>query len=62
MQVDKYENDIAGLERQGKTAMLMAIEGKMAGIVAVADTIKENFHEAKFYIFFSHFNQLILLY
>ena len=46
MQVDKYENDIAGLERQGKTAMLMAIEGKMAGIVAVADTIKENFHEA----------------
>ena len=41
-----YENDIVGLESQGKTAMLMAIEGKMAGIVAVADTIKETSHEA----------------
>lgn len=30
-----------GLEREGKTAMLVAINGQYAGIVAVADTIKE---------------------
>ncbi|MDP2646370.1 MAG: heavy metal translocating P-type ATPase [Desulfobacterales bacterium] len=30
------------LEEQGKTAMLIAIDGKPAGIIAVADTLKEN--------------------
>ncbi|PRR69512.1 heavy metal translocating P-type ATPase [Neomoorella humiferrea] len=30
------------LEEQGKTAMLMAVNGKAAGIIAVADTLKEN--------------------
>jgi P-type Cu+ transporter len=30
-----------GLEKEGKTAMLAAIDGQYAGIVAVADTIKE---------------------
>ncbi|GAB6171512.1 heavy metal translocating P-type ATPase [Paradesulfitobacterium aromaticivorans] len=30
------------LESEGKTAMLMAIDGKAAGIIAVADTLKEN--------------------
>ncbi|KYC75527.1 MULTISPECIES: heavy metal translocating P-type ATPase [Bacillus] len=34
------------LEKQGKTAMLVAIEGRYAGIVAVADTIKETSKEA----------------
>ncbi|MET4566728.1 MULTISPECIES: heavy metal translocating P-type ATPase [Bacillus subtilis group] len=34
------------LEKQGKTAMLVAIEGCYAGIVAVADTIKETSKEA----------------
>ena len=29
------------LERVGKTAMLAAIDGQYAGLVAVADTIKE---------------------
>ena len=29
------------LEKQGKTAMLAAVDGIYAGIVAVADTIKE---------------------
>ncbi|KAA0544592.1 copper-translocating P-type ATPase [Bacillus sp. BGMRC 2118] len=29
------------LENEGKTAMLVAINGKLAGIVAVADTVKE---------------------
>ncbi|NMD68885.1 copper-translocating P-type ATPase [Bacillus sp. DNRA2] len=34
------------LEKEGKTAMLVAIDGKYAGIVAVADTIKETSKEA----------------
>ncbi|BDH61482.1 copper-translocating P-type ATPase [Lysinibacillus sp. PLM2] len=34
------------LERNGKTAMLAAINGQYAGIVAVADTIKETSKEA----------------
>jgi Cu+-exporting ATPase len=29
------------LEGQGKTAMLMAIDGELAGVIAVADTVKE---------------------
>ncbi|MDK2824101.1 MAG: P-type Cu+ transporter [Clostridia bacterium] len=40
--VDQFEQDIVKLEEQGKTAMLMAIEDKMAGIIAVADTVKDN--------------------
>jgi Cu+-exporting ATPase len=38
----KMEN----LEKQGKTAMLVAIDGLYAGIVAVADTIKDTSKEA----------------
>jgi P-type Cu+ transporter len=38
----KMEN----LEKQGKTAMLVAIDRRFAGIVAVADTIKETSKEA----------------
>jgi Cu+-exporting ATPase len=34
------------LEQQGKTAMLVAIEGKLVGIIAVADTIKETSKQA----------------
>lgn len=34
------------LEKQGKTAMLVAIDGHYAGIVAVADTIKDTSKEA----------------
>ena len=34
------------LEESGKTAMLVAVDGKYAGIVAVADTIKETSREA----------------
>ncbi len=34
------------LESDGKTAMLAAINGKYAGLVAVADTIKETSAEA----------------
>ncbi|MDV2884895.1 heavy metal translocating P-type ATPase [Alkalihalophilus pseudofirmus] len=34
------------LENQGKTAMLIAVEGQFAGIIAVADTVKETSKEA----------------
>ncbi|MEC2072670.1 heavy metal translocating P-type ATPase [Alkalihalophilus marmarensis] len=34
------------LENQGKTAMLIAVEGQFAGIIAVADTVKETSIEA----------------
>ncbi len=34
------------LEKEGKTAMLASYDGNIAGIIAVADTIKENSHRA----------------
>lgn len=34
------------LESDGKTAMLAAINGQYAGLVAVADTVKDTSHEA----------------
>ncbi|MBU8771605.1 heavy metal translocating P-type ATPase [Cytobacillus oceanisediminis] len=40
--LSKMEN----LEKQGKTAMLVAIDGSYAGMVAVADTIKDTSKEA----------------
>lgn len=38
---EEAEKLLAKLEKQGKTAMLMAVEGSLAAILAVADTIKE---------------------
>ena len=40
------EEPLAALEQQGKTVMLAAIDGVLAGLVAVADTIKEDSAEA----------------
>ncbi|KUG05133.1 lead, cadmium, zinc and mercury transporting atpase [hydrocarbon metagenome] len=40
--IDTFENAITNLEDQGKTAMLMAVNGKLESIIAVADTLKEN--------------------
>lgn len=42
---DELEN-MEVLEKQGKTAMLVAINGQYAGLVAVADTIKETSKDA----------------
>lgn len=44
--IDEHENILSGLEDDGKTAMLVAINGKAAGVIAVADTIKESSREA----------------
>ncbi|UJF32734.1 heavy metal translocating P-type ATPase [Paenibacillus hexagrammi] len=45
VQPTTYE-EMAALERDGKTAMLVAIDGGYAGMVAVADTIKETSRQA----------------
>ncbi|MEW8987551.1 MAG: HAD-IC family P-type ATPase, partial [Bacillus sp. (in: firmicutes)] len=50
----KYEIDVSesvlekmvSFEKEGKTAMLVAVDGAFAGIVAVADTIKETSRSA----------------
>ena len=36
------EESLAGLEAQGKTAMLVAVNQEIVGIVAVADTVKDD--------------------
>ncbi|SUI98474.1 heavy metal translocating P-type ATPase [Sporosarcina pasteurii] len=41
-----YEVSMENLENEGKTAMLVAIESKIAGVIAVADTVKETSKEA----------------
>ncbi|KYD09586.1 Copper-translocating P-type ATPase [Parageobacillus caldoxylosilyticus] len=40
--MSRHEEKMVQLETEGKTAMLVAIDGEFAGIIAVADTIKEN--------------------
>ncbi|WP_202708139.1 heavy metal translocating P-type ATPase [Sporosalibacterium faouarense] len=42
IEIQQAEDKIADLENEGKTAMLMSINNKLSGIIAVADTVKEN--------------------
>ena len=42
----KLEDGLVELEAQGKTAMMLAVDGKPAGIIAAMDTIKEHAAEA----------------
>lgn len=44
--LDNIETTMVKMENEGKTAMLIAIDGKLAGVVAVADTVKETSKEA----------------
>ena len=44
--ISRLEGKMAAFEEQGKTAMLMAVDGKAAGLIAVADTLKEHSAEA----------------
>jgi Cu+-exporting ATPase len=39
---DDAEADLARLEAEGKTGMLLALDGKLAGLLAVADTLKDH--------------------
>ena len=42
LDISSMENTLIKLEEEAKTAMLVAYNGKTIGIIAVADTIKEN--------------------
>jgi len=46
LDISKIESDIAKLEDEGKTAMLMAVDDRVEAILAVADTVKEHSGEA----------------
>jgi len=40
--VEAHEATLVRLESEGKTAMLLAVDGKLAGVIAVADTLKDH--------------------
>lgn len=44
--INSVENDVKSLASQGKTPMYMAIDGTLAGVIAVADTLKANSKKA----------------
>ncbi|MGQ9565837.1 MAG: heavy metal translocating P-type ATPase [Candidatus Bathyarchaeales archaeon] len=44
--IKPLEENLQNLEKQGKTAVILAVEGKVAGIIAVMDALKENAVEA----------------
>lgn len=46
VQIDGYEETLNEFEMNGKTAMLIAINGNYRGMIAVADTIKDSAKEA----------------
>ena len=39
---EQYKKELEKLEDEAKTAMLVSVNGKLAGIIAVADTLKED--------------------
>lgn len=46
MDIEGIEGELSRLEEEGKTAMIVGIDGKISGIIAVADQIKENSKKA----------------
>src|SRR5438445_7031183 len=44
--VHAAESVLHGMESAGKTAMILAVDGRLAGVIAVADTLKEHSIEA----------------
>jgi len=44
--VDAAESILQAMEEAGKTAMILAVDGRVAGVIAVADTLKEHSIEA----------------
>ncbi len=43
--LDEYLKDIEKLENEGKTVMMLAVNDKLIGLIAVADTLKESAKE-----------------
>jgi len=46
VQTANVEETVTGLENKGKTVMLVALERKVAGLIAVSDTLRDNAAEA----------------
>lgn len=46
IEIGENHTSMLELEKQGKTAMVVAVDGKYAGIIAVADTMKETSKDA----------------
>jgi len=46
LDISALENKMKALEEEGKTAMLLAVDNQLAGLIAVADTLKEHSSEA----------------
>ncbi|UOQ47001.1 heavy metal translocating P-type ATPase [Gracilibacillus caseinilyticus] len=46
IQIDTMDDTVKEYENAGKTAMLIAINGSLTGVIAVADTIKDSASEA----------------
>lgn len=44
--IENVEKDLVKLELEGKTAMILSVDNKIEGIIAVADTVKENSKKA----------------
>ena len=44
--IDRFESEIERLENEGKTVLIVAVDGKSAGLLAVSDTLKEHSKEA----------------
>lgn len=44
--IKDIEDEIIRLENQGKTTMILSVNGRIEGIIAVADTVKEHSKEA----------------
>jgi len=44
--LEKVREDVDRLQSEGKTAVVLALEGDVAGVLAVADTVKEGSQEA----------------
>lgn len=42
LQTEDLKPDIERLQKEGKTAMLVSVDNQVAGVIAVADTVKEN--------------------
>jgi Cu+-exporting ATPase len=46
IQLGNFESEVVRLQSEAKTAMLVALDNQVAGIIAVADTIKESSKDA----------------
>ena len=46
LDISALEGKMSAFEEEGKTAMLLAVDNQLAGLIAVADTLKEHSADA----------------